>query len=313
MSLSAGMDADGRTRTQPEPKRVIEFPRAAESQFDHGDFDELTRRVFVAHTARDKLVKGADPISNRILALILVWLGSLALSPQAFAYRPFDGTDAAVADEGELEIELGPAGFRKDSSGKTLIAPNYVVNLGVMKNWELVIQGQGEHPIGQPDAQSSLVGNGVFLKGVLKEGVLQDKPGASFATEFGVLLPGVNAEDGVGASLLGIVSQRWDWGTAHFNVGAELTRQQTGDVFIGTILEGPHTWKIRPVAEIFYEREFGQAQTVSGLIGAIWQVRDNLAVDVGVRHAVTNGRAVDEIRAGVTFGFSLRPLSMGLR
>jgi hypothetical protein len=252
-------------------------------------------------------------MSNRVAALLLTCLGITAFSSQALAYRPFDGTDAAVAAPDELEVELGPAGFRKDADGKTLIAPNYVINLGLMKNWELVMQGRGEFPIGQSDAHSSLVGNGVFLKGVLKEGVLQDKPGASFATEFGVLLPGVNAEDGVGASFLGIVSQRWDWGTAHFNLGAELTRERTGDIFIGTILEGPNTWKVRPVAEVFYEREFGRAQTVSGLLGAIWQVRDNVAVDVGVRHAVTNGRAVDEIRAGVTFGMPLRPMSMGLR
>jgi hypothetical protein len=31
---------------------------------------------------------------------------------------------------------------------------------------------------------------------------------------------------------------------------------------------------LRPVAEFFYEEEFGQAHTLSGLIGAIWQVND---------------------------------------
>jgi hypothetical protein len=35
-------------------------------------------------------------------------------------------------------------------------------------------------------------------------------------------------------------------------------------------------------------------------------VRDNLAFDIGVRHALTNGQPVNEIRAGVTFGFPLR-------
>jgi hypothetical protein len=60
--------------------------------------------------------------------------------------------------------------------------------------------------------------------------------------------------------------------------------------------------------EIFYEEEFSQAHTVSGLVGAVWQVRENLAVDVGLRHALVNGRPVEEIRAGVTFGF---PLSLG--
>ena len=35
-------------------------------------------------------------------------VGVLAWSVSAFAYRPFDGTDAAVADPGEVEIELQP-------------------------------------------------------------------------------------------------------------------------------------------------------------------------------------------------------------
>jgi hypothetical protein len=44
------------------------------------------------------------------------------------------------------------------------------------------------------------------------------------------------------------------------------------------------------------------------LVGAIWQVRDNLAFDMGLRYALVNGRPVNELRAGVTFGF---PLSFG--
>jgi hypothetical protein len=53
---------------------------------------------------------------------------------------------------------------------------------------------------------------------------------------------------------------------------------------------------------VFYEKEFGTSNTVSGLVGLIWQVREEVAVDFGVRHAVTSGRSVNEIRAGVTFG-----------
>ena len=56
---------------------------------------------------------------------------------------------------------------------------------------------------------------------------------------------------------------------------------------------------------LFYEKEFGKAETVSALLGAIWQVRDNLSFDIGLRHALTNGHPVNEIRAGLTFGFPL--------
>jgi hypothetical protein len=57
------------------------------------------------------------------------------------------------------------------------------------------------------------------------------------------------------------------------------------------------------VAEIFYEDEFGKGRTFSGLIGAIWQVRDNLSFDVGVRRALTEDRPITELRAGMTIGF----------
>ena len=62
-------------------------------------------------------------------------------------------------------------------------------------------------------------------------------------------------------------------------------------------------------------RGFGrsdQSQTFSALVGAIWQARDNLAFDVGLRYALVNGRPVNELRAGVTFGFPVslsRPIS----
>jgi len=46
----------------------------------------------------------------------------------------------------------------------------------------------------------------------------------------------------------------------------------------------------------------------SALVGLIWQLRDGLSVDVGLRHALTNGRPGNEVRAGVTYGFPLRAL-----
>jgi hypothetical protein len=63
------------------------------------------------------------------------------------------------------------------------------------------------------------------------------------------------------------------------------------------------------VAEVFYEDEFGKAQTISGLVGLIWQVSDKLAFDVAVREARTNGQTANEIRAGLTIGFSVEPRS----
>jgi hypothetical protein len=248
---------------------------------------------------------------GRLLKLLIsasaIVLGLCAWLPPAWAYRPFDGTDAAVAAPGEVEIELQPAGPLHDEGGTRLVAPATVFNYGFSENWEAVLEGRGETPL-SASGPTSLTSAGAFLKHVIVPGSLQDKTGPSVATEFGVLLPGSTGGSGVGASLAGIVSQRWDWGTVHFNAATALTRDHHGDVFFSTILEGPSKWTVRPVAEIFYENEFGKEETVSGLIGLIWQVRDNLSFDVAYRHALTNGHPVDEIRAGLTFGFPLRSL-----
>jgi hypothetical protein len=182
------------------------------------------------------------------------------------------------------------------------------LNYGFAKNWEAVLEGQLEIPL-SPSGPTVLRDPAFFLKTVLRPGSLQDKTGVSIATEFGVLLPDSNGDSGAGASVAGIASQRWDWGAIHFNAAAAITREHHGDLFLSTILEGPSKWTVRPVAEVYYEEEFGKAHTVSGLVGAIWQVRENLSFDIGLRHAVTSGRAVNEIRAGLTFGFPLRPMS----
>jgi hypothetical protein len=232
-------------------------------------------------------------------------LGVAATSTPAAAYRPFDGTDAAVAAPGEVEIELQPAGPQREGTNTTLNAPATVINLGLSEGWEAVFEGQGQFPI-SPSGPTSLTAAGAFLKHVLRPGSLQDKSGPSVATEFGVLLPDSTGHSGMGASLAGIVSQRWDWGTIHLNAETALTREHRADLFLSSIIEGPSKWPIRPVAELFYEREFGKSETISALVGVIWRVQDNLSFDVGLRHALTNGRSVNEVRAGLTFGFPLR-------
>jgi len=233
-----------------------------------------------------------------VLASATIW------SNPAAAYRPFDGTDAAVAKIGEMEIEFQPAGRLRDQDGTSLIAPATVINYGLTEDWEAVFEGQGQTPL-SPPGPTSLTAAGAFLKHVVVPGSLQEKSGPSVATEFGVLLPDSTGNSGVGASLAGIVSQRWDWGTIHLNAETALTRDHHGDLFLGAILEGPSKWTVRPVAEIFYENEFGKEETFSGLIGLIYRVSDDVSFDVAIRHALTGGHPVNEIRAGVTFGFPL--------
>jgi hypothetical protein len=239
------------------------------------------------------------------LAGLMAGAAAICLFAQpAAAYRPFDGTDAAVANLNEVEIELQPVGGMKTGSQSILIAPAVVYNYGFAERWEMVLQTQLETPL-SPTGPSSLAASGAFLKYVIQPGVLQGQSGVSIATEFGPLLPGVNADPGIGFSWAGIVSQRWDWGTAHFNVEANLTRDQHGEGFFGVILEGPAKWTVRPVMEIFYDKVWMETETRSALVGAIWQVKEDLAFDAAFRYAVVNGHALNEIRAGLTFAFKV--------
>ena len=217
------------------------------------------------------------------------------------AYRPFDGTDAAVADVGEVEIELQPIGAMRAGSTTKPVSDS-VLNFGFADRWELVLQGtaqtppEGGGPLSVPDA--------AFLKYVVQPGVLQDKPGPSMAMEFGPLLPDVGGS-GVGFSWSGIVSQRWEWGTIHLNVETNLTPDQHGELFFDAIIEGPNKWKVRPVFEIYSDSVINVSQSFSALAGAIWQVNDKLSFDVAFRYALVDARPVNELRAGMTFGFPL--------
>jgi hypothetical protein len=224
---------------------------------------------------------------------------------KAEAYRPFDGTDAAVAETGEMEIELGPVEYLRAGAERALLAPDLRVNYGFIPRWEAALEGKLTHGLTAGIPGPSLVESQALLKGVLREGTLQEKPGPSIGTEFGVLLPGINDQHGTGAVLNGIVSQCWDWGTVHLNAQIELTRQQHADYFLDSIIEGPRDWPVRPVAEFFYESDVGLFRTGSALVGAIWQVQDNIAVDFGLRGARTNGQTAGEIREGVTFAFGV--------
>src|SRR5712671_2970400 len=96
----------------------------------------------------------------------------------AFALRPYDSTDAAVAEPGEFELELGPLGRLRQGDRRFRVSPAVVANYGFAENRELVVQGQRQIAIdpeaGQP--HSSIVENGVFIKQVLRPGAMQDRP-----------------------------------------------------------------------------------------------------------------------------------------
>src|SRR6266487_2030253 len=107
-----------------------------------------------------------SPGSMLIGNLCVSFIYLVAAVTPAFAYRPFDGTDAAVADPGQMEVEFQPAGSLHDETGTTLIAPATRLNFGVIEGWEAVLEGLRQMPLSPDAGPSSLSAAGAFLKGV---------------------------------------------------------------------------------------------------------------------------------------------------
>ena len=241
-------------------------------------------------------------------AFITATLILATASDAALAYRPFDSTDADVVEPGKFEIELGPVGRLREGPKRFTVAPAVVANYGFSDERELVLQGRRETALdrepGEP--RNAITDTGLFVKQVLRQGALQQRPGPSVATEYGFLLPTVNGEHGTGFSVAGIVSQRFEAGTIHLNSALAWTRSHEPDLFLGVILEGPYSWTVRPVAEVFSEETRGSPRTDSMLLGAIWRAKEDLSLDFGVREARAGDVAIHELRAGLTWSFSTR-------
>jgi hypothetical protein len=243
------------------------------------------------------------------LALAIV-LATVATVRDAHAYRPFDGTDADVAEYGDFELELGPVHWYSQGDAHSLIAPATVLNLGYAPGWELVVDFQNFVGLSPPPGQArdQLLDTDVLTKVIIVRGSLQDAgPWPSVAAEFGPLLPNINGENGLGASVDVIVSRRWQPLTVHLNSWFELTRGDLHpDWFEGAIIEGNVDAPIRPVSEWFIEHEFvANTTTFSGLVGAIWRTRDGLDLDVGLREASVDGERATEVRLGLTWTIGL--------
>lgn len=230
----------------------------------------------------------------------MLLLALLSKAETAFAYRPFDGTDGDVADLGEFELELGPLQVDREA-GATAWGTPTVLNLGVIPRMELVADFVPIYPAdGRP---YEVRDTDVFAKILLRPGVLQERTGPSIAVETGPLLPEIHGEDGYGASLNLIVSEKFGWLVLHLNDEAELSR---GDLsfnwatnLIGEALTGG---PVRPVVELGWEIEPStKAAEYSALAGAIWNVSEGFDLDAAGRIASVDGARAVEARVGLTW------------
>src|SRR5215813_14159261 len=231
--------------------------------------------------------------------------GVLAWSASASGYRPFVSTDAAVADPKEIEIELGYFTLERKKDENTFVIPRAVLNYGLFRNWEAVAEFAIQRA---PDAELDVIDPAISLKGVLREGVLQDKDGFGFAVEASALLPSSEKGEGrFGFEGIGILSDKLGPFTFHLNGGLGVERS-TGDLvgIWGVIGELPIATGLRLVGEVNGEKPRREDQRNSGLLGLIWRPwpSKNVWFDGGIRRRFTAGVPDWQFTLGVTFGFS---------
>ncbi|MBI2884232.1 MAG: hypothetical protein HYY11_10085 [Candidatus Methylomirabilis oxyfera] len=250
------------------------------------------------------MTRGSDHATSVIMPLIA---GLLLSASTAWGYRPFVSTDAAVAEPEEMEIELGYFNLERSRGKTTFIVPKVVLNYGVIRDVEVV----GEFEVAEPAHEGAqLVDPGVFLKVVLKEGMLQEQEGIGVAVEVGPLLPStVQGEQRLGFEGVGILSGRLLPFTYHLNVGGGVNRAEANPFVIwGLIVELPVLPRFRLVGEVNGESARGRPADNSGLFGFIWQPSSSsLFLDAGIRRGFSAGAPDWQFTMGLTFGFPIRP------
>ena len=118
----------------------------------------------------------------------------------------------------------------------------------------------------------------LLAKVVVREGVLQDRPGPSVAIEAGAILPTVPVAGGVGAALTVIASERWPALALHLNAEGDYTRDR--DVRLHRRRDRRGAGRLDGAAgrASFSSRMRRAPVTLSGLAGAIWRVTPHLSL-----------------------------------
>jgi hypothetical protein len=244
----------------------------------------------------------------------LLVLFCLSGASTARAYRPFDGTDADVAELGEFELELGPAQLLHEDGRNFLISPT-VLNLGILPRTELVVDLMGSAPLRPLPASFGVRGEpryairdtDVFLKFLLRKGSLQEETGLSVAFEGGALIPEIYGEQGYGASGNLIISQQWGWFVVHLNNELEFARSTGDPVWANNLInEFRISESFRPVTELTWERDIkARVNAFAGLVGFIWSVAEDFDIDGAAVVVTSEGQQAIEGRLGLTWAFAI--------
>jgi hypothetical protein len=232
----------------------------------------------------------------------IVAVVALGFAPARGAAYLIDANDARVVDHGTVELELQPAGYLQTLIGdevQYLVAPSAQIHWGFGDGWDVLLLTRGFGVLGGGVGESpySLAEQMVAFRAMLRDGRYSDEDaeGPSLTLQVGALLPGVEAEPGVGATAALLFAQQWDEGTLHLNAWANLTQARIFNLFLAAVVEGPGAWPVRPTVEVFFDVDDGEPY-LSGLLGAVGDVDDAFSIQAGARVGGWEGYLELEVR-----------------
>jgi hypothetical protein len=232
--------------------------------------------------------------SSPILSLLLL------MANPAWAYRPYDSTDADVAEDDEVELELGWEEL--DLVGVPTDGIRAVFNIGLGRDRELVLEGswlRAQASVG--DTGSSITGVGAFLKQVHRRGALQGESGLSLASECGALIPTRSEEAGLGGECLLVASHEVSALAIHINASVAYETDHRWSRSAGLIIEAAGERRLKPGIEVVYERSEASRSELSALAGMSWSMSEACAFDVAYRWGLEPSTDLREWRLGLTW------------
>jgi hypothetical protein len=232
-------------------------------------------------------------------------LAAMVVASAAYAHRPYDGTDAAVADPGAIELELGVANLHEGDS-RIVAVPDVVVTYGLSQGNEVGVEAHVNRVRDGLTApyRTRVEDAAINWKHVLRKGSLQEAEGPSIAAECSLLLPQSWSDSHtLGAGCTGLVSHQWSLLTGHLNFGLERTPEHTNVRSLALIGEAPEDWPVRPGAELRWERDNSGGWNRSVRAGLAIPRGKNLAFDAAWQVGRSSDGPIHELRAGFTLSF----------
>jgi len=229
-------------------------------------------------------------------------MAALLFAPTAArAYRPFDGTDADVAEAKTVEVEVAPAEVLSHAGSQAFRAPSVALSLGLGGGYELGLDGSNvvtPHPeAGEPRLQ--FIDAGMSVKKLVRGGTLQDKHGPSVATELELEFP-ARGQAHLGTELRGVLSTTGPPGVVHFQAAVERTPEGKNATTGGFIIETAQHAGLRGAAELGIEAERAGPPIQSALLALVFVAHEGLSLDIGVDYSRSEGEHWTELRAGFT-------------